>query len=547
MTPGWGTASVISAHAGHAGPSSFVMLYELSGDVDAEMRVFDDPESVETTGDPLRVEWFPLETGGVRISGYAERMMRRDLEERMRGRNLVMVRVGNAIPGKTYHVALYTGDPDESGVESARIPVTMARHNAFVHEARQFLVEIGAGGIDLEGTVLMLSHPNTAWPLFAVVGDHAGTGRAWFDLSHFLAADGETNAVFSGDEDFLLSIVGWYGEPVEVSVRFTGETTVAAATSVVYAVTPPEVASFTLDVPATVLSDVPFSITVRAVDAQGNLVTTFTDAVMLSASTDRFVGGGLTSPFSAGVLEDHDVAIGEVGAQTVSVHWDEGDISVTSDPIEVLKARHLLLTVDPPGAGAAAGGGWFAENAVAPISVEVPDRWRLVHWVGSGVAEPYNLATEVLLSTDRVITAVLAPVDPEETYAMWRRRHFLRHMDDPSISGPDADPNNNGIINLLEYAYGNDPLSDAEPRRSPVLWYADGVPMLTFYRRVNNPHIHYILESTPQIGEVWQPYHPLSEHLAIEPIDVGMEEVVVTLPVPDDDPVYYRVRVVLDE
>ncbi|MFQ3226623.1 MAG: hypothetical protein ACI8Z5_002897 [Lentimonas sp.] len=49
------------------------------------------------------------------------------------------------------------------------------------------------------------------------------------------------------------------------------------------------------------------------------------------------------------------------------------------------------------------------------------------------------------------------------SYAQWQRIHFNSDQkNDPAISGYDADPNQNGISNLHEYARGTPPL------KSPV-------------------------------------------------------------------------------
>jgi len=47
---------------------------------------------------------------------------------------------------------------------------------------------------------------------------------------------------------------------------------------------------------------------------------------------------------------------------------------------------------------------------------------------------------------------------------LWRNRHFSREQIlDPEISGPHADPNGNGVPNLLAHALGMDPLAAGEP------------------------------------------------------------------------------------
>jgi hypothetical protein len=543
-------ADVVRAEVGNVSPASFTLLYQLTEYAEVSLRFFISADGATESADQLRVEWYPLDTGAVDVPGglYPERLRRHALQAAMRGRNIVLARVSNATPGTTYHAELALYDPDSgTDVPAGRLAVTTAARNAFVHDARQIVVDLSATGLDLNGTLVRLAHATAPYPLFAVVSDTGGSGRCYFDLSHLLRADGQENALFDAGEVFTLSLRGVAAESVNANIAFATATRVASATSVPFAVTAPDVVDFVFASIADQLTGIPFSITVRAVDALGNPVAAFTDQVVLSATTTAITGGGATPAFSAGVLAGHSVTLGQAGTHTLYAHWPEGNITGASEAFLVQSARQLSLTVDPPGAAVPTGAGWFAEGADAPISIAVPEGWRLVHWVGSGVAGPYATPTTVAMLADRVITAVLAPVDPEETYAMWTLRYFLRNTDDPLISGFDADPNANGIINLLEYAYGNDPLSPEAPRESPVLWHADGLPMMTYYRRVNNPMLYYMVETTTDPGGAWQEYLPQSEDIQIEPAGVGMEKVDVTLPLPNGDPLFYRLRVVLTE
>ena len=45
------------------------------------------------------------------------------------------------------------------------------------------------------------------------------------------------------------------------------------------------------------------------------------------------------------------------------------------------------------------------------------------------------------------------------TFSEWQAKHFGAQAGNPSISGPTADPDGDGVSNQFEYAYGTDPLS----------------------------------------------------------------------------------------
>jgi hypothetical protein len=55
------------------------------------------------------------------------------------------------------------------------------------------------------------------------------------------------------------------------------------------------------------------------------------------------------------------------------------------------------------------------------------------------------------------------------TFAGWQALHFGANASNTTIAGPSADPNNNGISNLLEYALGGDPLAVPSTTTRPVV------------------------------------------------------------------------------
>jgi len=70
-----------------------------------------------------------------------------------------------------------------------------------------------------------------------------------------------------------------------------------------------------------------------------------------------------------------------------------------------------------------------------------------------------------------------------ETYASWRDRHFSEtELGNPSVSGDDADPDGDGIVNLVEYALTADPRDESDTRRPRVsiAAYEDGGSAASF-------------------------------------------------------------------
>ncbi len=64
-----------------------------------------------------------------------------------------------------------------------------------------------------------------------------------------------------------------------------------------------------------------------------------------------------------------------------------------------------------------------------------------------------------LQQTGTAVNLVWSPSTPAESPTrIWRETHFGEDWDDPEISGDDADPDKDGIPNLIEYALGTSPV-----------------------------------------------------------------------------------------
>jgi Calx-beta domain-containing protein len=58
--------------------------------------------------------------------------------------------------------------------------------------------------------------------------------------------------------------------------------------------------------------------------------------------------------------------------------------------------------------------------------------------------------------TNAVLTIIASPLPP---YTFWKQNHFGANANNPAIAGDAADPDGDGIVNALEYAFGSDPNS----------------------------------------------------------------------------------------
>ncbi|HWC59876.1 MAG TPA: hypothetical protein VHC44_09300, partial [Verrucomicrobiae bacterium] len=66
---------------------------------------------------------------------------------------------------------------------------------------------------------------------------------------------------------------------------------------------------------------------------------------------------------------------------------------------------------------------------------------------GAYLSSPFNAVL--------TITNVTPPLS---SYATWKLAHFGADANDPAVAGDNADPDGDGIPNILEYAFGSDPM-----------------------------------------------------------------------------------------
>jgi hypothetical protein len=62
------------------------------------------------------------------------------------------------------------------------------------------------------------------------------------------------------------------------------------------------------------------------------------------------------------------------------------------------------------------------------------------------------------------------------TFDQYKKAHFTaQELNDPATSGDNADPNHNGVANLLEYAFNLDPKAETTDPASLPTFYLDGL------------------------------------------------------------------------
>jgi len=152
------------------------------------------------------------------------------------------------------------------------------------------------------------------------------------------------------------------------------------------------------------------------------------------------------------------------GKGAAFIGWDGAafgslsQITILMDGDKSLQANfssRVSLQVNVRGAGNADGLADFGSYAVAGTAdlTAVPAvGWEFSGW--SGAVTSGTLSTSITMDTNNVVTATFI-----KPFSTWQSDHFKTQaeLDDPLISGEDADPDDDGLKNWQEYLHLSDP------------------------------------------------------------------------------------------
>jgi hypothetical protein len=131
---------------------------------------------------------------------------------------------------------------------------------------------------------------------------------------------------------------------------------------------------------------------------------------------------------------------------------------------------------------------------------------------GASVSTTFNI----------IVTGNVPPLtDP---FSLWRMSWFDGCLD-PTYCGDNADPDGDGVPNIMEYVFGTNPLSADPGDTTPLIISPSGNPgtvLLTFKRRIDDPSLTYsIITSFDLIN--WQPLDNTSVvNLSVTPVTGGV-------------------------
>lgn len=534
-------ATLTNLEIGQVGVSTFEATWTTS-DTNAQsaIRIYRDEAMTQEITSGLEREWWPVpEASSVDLPGdFDERAEARRVVAAMQARGRVLVRVGGLMPAETVYVRALALDPDTASIlgETGPVAVTTAARSAFLTEARQLVFSIAeASAGDSEGVLVRVSNEDSPYPLFGVLRTVGDIAQAHVQISSFLTADGTTQLQPGSQLNVTIEAPDLGIDPVGQGIPYDQSFQVTASTPVLIQGESPDVATFAFDPIGNHNMGIPFSVTIRALDSEGQPVSTFNESVVLSGSVPLASGGGVTPTFVGGVLENHSVSVETSGTHTLQASG--AGVTGTSDPF-VIRRIQILLSVDvsPPEGGSVSGlSGGYISGQQAVLEAIPAEGYSFVAWSGDFVdelADPTDPSLVLTLFESGSMTAEFA--ESGTTYEQYAQLYFGADATNEQIAGLMRDPEFDGVINLLEFAFGRHPrLADGDYRMPYVTKDANGDMSVHYFRRRGSTEIQYrILQNSglPGARGDWEPYAANPSNVSVDPIDGDIERVTVRVP-----------------
>jgi hypothetical protein len=203
-------------------------------------------------------------------------------------------------------------------------------------------------------------------------------------------------------------------------------------------------------------------------------------------------GASAAGPGAAGLPVDTDnyfVLLGDArqGLETLYTleatgSWEGDDGTLTFSVTDANGVTQSVQTVVS---------GDFTNRNEFGVAVRHPDAngGAVVH---APVWEIYGLAMEAY---EEVIIDLT-------NFQEWREEYFEGQLDQPEISGPNADPAGDGVPNLLKYALGLDPwITAASADLSRIVPDGDDILILIYQERIDIDDIAYVPQVSENLGE----------------------------------------------
>jgi autotransporter-associated beta strand protein len=214
-----------------------------------------------------------------------------------------------------------------------------------------------------------------------------------------------------------------------------------------------------------------------------------------------------------GVGAGRFIVTGALGSSPVLVLNNATFGGRTGGSLTLYAGARLALGVSPDGTrGPIVGGGVSIEGLVTVVPEDLggtlePGTYDLITYAGAPSGAP-QWAWQAPADSPLVATFDASAVgvvritlsDPRTAFARWADGIFGATTPD-EIAGPLADPDADGLPNLLEYALGGDPVAADGPATTPTLALATETGALTLaFARVADPALTYEVEAADSLA-----------------------------------------------
>ncbi len=578
----------------NVGSSEFSVFWQSDVVGEPELRIFADEAETEEITSELRREAFPLAAPPNPRDDADQRVQAAGFRGMIGGRGLMLVRVGPLEGGRTVFARAGVRDADGTlhEVSGPPLEVTTAEVTPFVSANRKAAFTFSSGAT---GSVAVLNADGARHPILAIIGDASGSSDSCvFALSGLL--DDAGKPLVDPADGFSFEVTHFPGTDAPGTMVATdaggdGFEVAGLATRIFELVTDVDVAYFEFDPVDDGLAGQPFMVRVTARTAEDDIASDFTGSVEF-ISDGRLEAGGVSGAFVGGVLEGHPVVIGDTGEHqlvatdpvggaigvsrqfTMSSDWDNW-MSAYGDPALADAGLREQRLSDPGGIGVpslmryAFELGADADGGRSPTepTVEQEDGERYagitfrrlqyapdVRYVvsGSGDLESWEVLQVVEPGTPAWVTVrdrvpmsqasaryLRVEVVGDRNFRYWQVAGFdPQGINDPAVSGPDADPGGLGVRNFARYALGMDPVEpDLEllPAVGSFQQNGDVFQRIDFRRLTDAEDVRYIVEATSDFPD----WNVIEEFGAGEPAALS---VIDPTPVPDGGYRFLRVR-----
>ena len=155
-----------------------------------------------------------------------------------------------------------------------------------------------------------------------------------------------------------------------------------------------------------------------------------------------------------------------------------------------LPIYNVAATSSAPDLGTVAGGGSFFSGGTGSVTATAGTSGAFVVWMenGNGVSRSSQFIFPVM--ADRNLVANFQPA----TFSAWQAAHFSPAFQSDPGSGAQADPDGDGIINLLEYASNLDPKIPNPSSLPAQTGVENGLLTLTYFRNMNASDLAFSVE-----------------------------------------------------